>query len=170
MNTTLRKEIIWFAICLILILLVYYFNIGSLNIFAESFLDINVHDTYFVVPSFQFLILLTLFVFFDVYLIRSFFYRFKNVIVNYISLTINLFMIVALSYLISFVFSNAVFDSTTIYPPLSADIVVTDENIFGRFFYVPVVLQVCLVSIQTILAFKTGLLIQNKKYESSLHK
>ena len=79
-------------------------------------------------------------------------------------------MIVALSYLISFVFSNAVFDSTTIYPPLSADIVVTDENIFGRFFYVPVVLQVCLVSIQTILAFKTGLLIQNKKYESSLHK
>ena len=79
-------------------------------------------------------------------------------------------MIVALSYLISFVFSSAVFDSTTIYPPLSADNVVTDENIFGRFFYVPVVLQVCLVSIQTILAFKTGLLIQNKKYESSLHK
>jgi heme/copper-type cytochrome/quinol oxidase subunit 1 len=92
------KEVIWFLVPLVVALALVGGVGGG---FTESTLDLNIHDTYFVIAPLHLYLLLVPFVGFLVFLIRSAFYRFTNTGSN-ISLCIYaallVFMVILLAY------------------------------------------------------------------------
>ena len=116
-----KKELFWFisTTILVLILNTLIFGIDGLN--ADATLDINIHDTYFVIPNFHFIILLGVLVFFVVYLVRTLHRNFKNLTANLILMIATLLLILVLigfdSILDAFIRQTT---SWSIYPPLSA--------------------------------------------------
>jgi len=79
-----RKEIYWLVgtIGFVLIMTLAIFGLDGFQ--TNSTLDINIHDTYFVIAHFHLVILLFVFVFFTVYLIRTIKRNFKNITANLI--------------------------------------------------------------------------------------
>jgi len=71
------------------------FDLDSLS--TGSTTDINIHDTYFVIPTSYFVVLLCILIFFGVYLIRMLRRNFKNKTANLIFLIINILLILKLT-------------------------------------------------------------------------
>lgn len=156
-----KKEIFWFigTTILVLILNTLIFGINGLN--AEATLDINIHDTYFVMPNYHFILLLGVLVFFGIYLVRTLRSNFKNLTANLIVMIATLLLILVLIGLDSIL--DAFIRQTTswsIYPPLSAEEVKQDikpkENnldlLSSALFYTQIVLLMFL----PFCGFKTG--------------
>src|ERR1700748_893509 len=120
---TLRRDILieLFWLMGILILSVVGKVILSLVIGNEA-LDINLHDTYFVVDKINYFFTDLVFISFVVYVIRAIFtvYRAKNI--NILLILFNLFLIFFLIPLAFQVlaFIKPSYNGWTIYPPLSA--------------------------------------------------
>ncbi|MEL4307607.1 hypothetical protein [Joostella sp. CR20] len=92
-----KKEIFWFVgtITVALILNIIIFGIDRLQ--SGSSIDINIHDSYFILPSIHFIALLGIFVFFITYLIRTFNKSFKNLTSNLILMISTIFLILILN-------------------------------------------------------------------------
>ena len=101
-------------------LIVFHFVFGLTNLKTESVLDINVHDTYFVIEKTEFLPLFSLICLFFIYLIRIIIQKFKNRLTLWIYSTINLILLITFPYILSFALSITVNSGWTVYPPLSA--------------------------------------------------
>ncbi len=89
----LKKEIYW-LIGTLTVVLISTLSIVGLKSLRESTLDVNIHDTYFVITLFPVIILYGSFALFVVYLYRVFRNRFKNFVANYIFLIADLALIV----------------------------------------------------------------------------
>ncbi|MCM4174302.1 hypothetical protein DHD32_22830 [Arenibacter sp. TNZ] len=91
-----RKEIIWLTGTsgLFLFWTLILFGIDGFNI--DSTFDINIHDTYFVIANVHLILLLFVFVFFTVYLIRVVRNRFKNNTANLILIIATILLVVVL--------------------------------------------------------------------------
>ena len=119
---TLRnKELFWCigSVILVLILNIFIFGIDAIN--ANAALTLNVHDTSFIIANYHFVLLLSVFVFFTIYLVRTLHYNFKNVIANLVLMFSILLFILILTGIDSIL--NTLINQTTgwtIYPPLSA--------------------------------------------------
>ena len=116
-----KKELFWFISTTILVLILNTLIFGFDGLKANAALDINIHDTYFVLQNFHFIILLGVLVFFGVYLVRTLRSNFKNLTANLILMIATLLLILVLigfdSILDAFIRQTT---SWSIYPPLSA--------------------------------------------------
>ena len=104
-----------------LILNTVIFGIEGLK--SDSTFDINIHDTYFVIANFHFILLIGVLVFFGIYLVRTLRKNFKNLTTNLILMISTIILIVIINGISSIV-ENLIQQSSgwTIYPPLSAGI------------------------------------------------
>ena len=95
-----RKEIFWLfgTAVLVLVLTLILFGIDGLNI--DSTFDINIHDTYFVIANVHLVLLLFVFIFFKVYLIRVVLNGFKNLTANLVLIIATLLIAVVLGKII----------------------------------------------------------------------
>ncbi|MDO6819459.1 hypothetical protein [Zobellia sp. 1_MG-2023] len=95
-----RKEIFWLfgTAVLVLVLTLILFGIDALNI--DSTFDINIHDTYFVIANVHLVLLLFVFIFFKVYLIRVVLNGFKNLTANLVLIIATLLIAVVLGKII----------------------------------------------------------------------
>ncbi len=147
------------TITLILILNLLLYGIDGFK--SDAVIDINVHDTYYVISNFEFILMLGVGVFFGVYLIRVLINKFKNLTANLVLMI----SIILLSLVITGISSmlDAFIKQTsgwTIYPPLSAqdierDIQPIESNLdllASVLFYTKIILLVFLA----YCGFKTG--------------
>ena len=167
-----KKEIFWLigTIILVLILNTLIFGIDGLK--SDSTLDINVHDTYFVIANFYFILLLGVLVFFGVYLIRTLRGNFKNLTANLILMISTILLIIILNG-ISTIVENFIQQTSgwTIYPPLSAgdgmeqieQEIEPKENDYGILSSVLFYTQILLLIFLTYCGFKTGLNYKQSK-------
>ncbi|WP_299276411.1 hypothetical protein [uncultured Psychroserpens sp.] len=116
-----KKEVYWFigTIALILVLNLVVYGINGFK--SEAVIDINIHDTYYVISNLHFTVLTAVFICFLVYSIRSLREHFKNLSANLILILSTILLIVVLNGIGSMVDSFIQQDSGwAIYPPLSA--------------------------------------------------
>jgi len=161
-----RKEIFWLigTIILVLILNTLIFGIDGLK--SDSTLDINVHDIYFVIANFHFILLLGVLVFFGIYLIRTLRKNFKNLTANLILMISTILLIIILNG-ISVIVENFIQQTSgwTIYPPLSVgegieqieQDIEPKKNNFGILSSVIFYTQILLLIFLAYCGFKTGL-------------
>ena len=147
-----------------LILNTLIFGIDGLK--SDSTLDINVHDTYFVIANFHFILLLGVLVFFGIYLIRTLRRNFKNLTANLILMISTILLIIVLNG-ISTIVENFIqlTSGWTIHPPLSAgegieqieEEIEPKENNLGILFSIIFYTQILLLIFLAFCGFKTGL-------------
>ena len=117
---------------------------------SDSVTDINVHDTYFVLPNIHFILLLSVLIFFSVYLIRMLKRNFKNLTANMIFIISGLFSIWILTGMISIVNSYIGVTETAEYKlPVT-------NNIFDNVSTILYILQIIIVGFIVYSGFKTG--------------
>ncbi|WP_269235136.1 hypothetical protein [Flavobacterium flavigenum] len=159
----LRKEILWIIASLIISCLIWHpflpFNFSDFN----STVDINIHDTYFIVVSIHILFFIIANVFFIVYSIRILISRLRNTIINGIFLFSNTLMIIVMSYLISVTKSLIIEAGWTIYPPLSANIQIHEDNGMKNIYYTFIGIEISLVIILFLVAVKTVINIKRSR-------
>ena len=165
----IKKETFWLVgtIILVFILHILIFGIGGLK--YDSTLDINIHDTYFVITHFHIILLLGVLVFFGIYLIRALGKNFKNLTANLILMISTILMIIILNEISAIVESFIQQTSGwTVYPPMSAgegieeiaqeieQEIKVEENNFGILSSVLFYTQVLLLIFLAYCGFKTG--------------
>jgi heme/copper-type cytochrome/quinol oxidase subunit 1 len=161
-----KKEIFWLIGTTILVLILNALIFGIDGLKSDSTLDINVHDTYFVIANFHFIFLLGVLVFFGIYLIRTLRRNFKNLTANLILMISTILLIIILNG-ISTIVDNFIQQTSgwTIYPPLSAgdgikqieQEIKPKENSFRILSSVLFYTQILLLIFLTYCGFKTGL-------------
>ena len=161
-----KKEIFWLIGTTILVLILNTLIFGIDGLKSDSTLDINVHDTYFVIANFHFILLLGVLVFFGIYLIRTLRRNFKNLTANLILMISTILFIIILNG-ISTIVENFIQQTSgwTIYPPLSAgngieqfeQEIEPKENNFGILSSVLFYTQILLLIFLAYCGFKTGL-------------
>ncbi len=143
-----QKELIWIFAILIASLLIFYFIDGIGN----QALDINLHDTYFVVDWYIPFAILALIFMFPIYLTRIITANFENIISNCIFLVINFLVIILMSTITAFQYILA---GRTIYPPLSSipAKIESSEMRFG--FYLCLGISLVLIVFELFVVYKT---------------
>jgi hypothetical protein len=150
-----KKEVVWLlgTVVFILILGFAFFDLGNSN---DSVLDINVHDTYFIILKRDIFILFSIFSLFIVYLIRLLKEKFKNLVVNTIFIITNVIVIIILTQIISIVDSFAKISGTTEYPPLSGGTVEHTGNSAETFSFILLITQILFLILLIYTSIKTG--------------
>ena len=141
-----RKEIIWLVgtAGLFLVLTLILFGIDGFNI--DSTFDINIHDTYFVIANVHLVLLLFVFIFFTVYLLRAVRNRFKNITANLILIIVTILVAAVLGKTIGMLdfFSG---------PPNNESVVGNALKIISRILFI---VQIGLLVLLAYSGFKTG--------------
>tara|TARA_R110001592_G_scaffold164565_1_gene398707 strand:+ start:112 stop:582 length:471 start_codon:yes stop_codon:yes gene_type:complete len=141
-----RKEIIWLVgtAGLFLVLTLILFGIEGFNI--NSTFDINIHDTYFVIANVHLVLLLFVFIFFTVYLLRVVRNRFKNITANLILIIVTILVAAVLGKTIGMLdfFSG---------PPNNESVVGNALKIISRILFT---VQIGLLVLLAYSGFKTG--------------
>lgn len=110
----IRKELLWFFGTLSLSLLFHLFFKGFDSFTADSTLDINIHDTYFVISDLIFFTVKSALLFFFVYLLRMLCSNFKNLYANFVFIIACALVVLILTNSISLIQSMSnVFDVNT---------------------------------------------------------
>ena len=161
------KEIIWPVALLIISCLIYDPSLQFFSSNKQSTIDINIHDTYFVIESLNILFLIIALLFFIVYSIRMIISRLKNTTINGMFLLSNVVMIIVISYIIQVV--KLLIDQAgwTIYPPPSANIHIPEDNSMRNILYTCIGIQILLVTTLILVAIKTGINIKEKRINNS---
>lgn len=156
------KEIIWPLALLIISYLTYDPNLQFFNS-EKSTIDINIHDTYFIIESVNILFLIIALLFFIVYSIRIVISRLKNITINGMFLFSNILMIIVMFYIIKVSRALIVEVGWTIYPPLSANIPIHEDNSMKNILYTFIGIQIFLVITLIFVAAKTVINIKRKR-------
>ncbi len=117
-----KKEIIWLAGTVLLVLIINLTVFGIEGLKDNSTVDFNVHDTYFVIANIHVILLVAVSIIFLVYLIRVLSRRFRNLTANLI-LMISTILLILVSLGISSIIESLMEDTTgwTIYAPVGTE-------------------------------------------------
>lgn len=155
------KELYWLIGTLVHTLILNFAFFGSKGFKMDSVVDLNIHDTYYLIGTIYVAFVLSVFVFFVVYLIRTLHRNFKNMIANIILMGSIMLFILAFTFINSII--AAVIQQNTgwsIHPPLNAgsieDQIETKENYLGVLKNVIYGIQILLLILLTYCGFKTG--------------
>ena len=148
------RELFWIIGIIVLVIALHFLNFGVDGFKRDVVLDINVHDTYFVVENSHILLLSSVFVLFFVYLIRMLSTSFKNLTVNIIWIIVSLSFLWILFGIISMVNSYIEISETTEYNlPIS-------RNDFKTVVFGLYVIQILIGSLIVFTGFKSRGLIK----------
>lgn len=156
-----KTEFYWFLIAITISILLFVSFYGIESIKGEIDLDLNFHDTYFVIKSFSLYFYLLSLLLFLVYLSRMAINRLNNLATNIAFLISAVFFSTQLTSVIILVDKMTVFSGFTIYPPLSSlgpDSV--KGNSFETLFYVLSALQFLVIASIVFITIRTGIKIQ----------
>lgn len=154
------KEVIWSVALLAISYLTYNPNLVFPK--KDTAVDINIHDTYFVIESTTILILTIIFIFFSTYLVRMIMTRFKIIAINAIFLLSNLLMIILIAQVIQIIKNFAIKSGITIYAPFSAQPQIHRDNAFETLFYFFVILEIIVVGTFIFSSLKTVATLNRK--------
>lgn len=149
-----KKEIYW-LIGTILFILIFNFTVLGIDCFNDTTIDINIHDTYFVIAKIHFFILFSFLIFYFIYFIRMLRRNFKNLTANLFFLIANIFAIILITQVISFINSFSEIAGKTEYPPLSGGTIAHEGNEFGFLTNSLLVIQILLIIFQSFVCYKT---------------
>ena len=156
-----RKEIYWLTGTIAFVLIMNFALFGTDGFKSDSNVDINIHDTYFVIANIHFVLLFSVLIFFGVYLFRTLRRNYKNLMANLILMISTILLILVFIGIDSIV--EALIQQTsewTIYPPLSAGKNIPEiepkENSFEILSNVLFLIQILLLIFLTYCGFKTG--------------
>ena len=154
-----RKEIFWligtFGILLVLPLILFGF--GGLN--TDSTLDINIHDTYFVIAHFHLIILISAFTFFVIYLLRTIRRNFKNITANIILMLATILIVLVFGKMINML---DFFAGTGVNEGYTSGVSPV-ERVMDLLSKVFLAIQIGLLILLAYCGFKTGLNYDSKK-------
>ncbi|KAB8154929.1 hypothetical protein EZY14_003350 [Kordia sp. TARA_039_SRF] len=94
----MKKELLFILFIILLFFAIHGFQINTTSILEDATIDLNVHDTYFVIPKVYYWTYTLLFLFSICYLIRILVLRFANRLANYIYVIVNALLIVWLIF------------------------------------------------------------------------
>ena len=152
-----KKETFW-LIGTIFFVIVFFFGPSGFRSFdLTGDTDINLHDTYYVIPTIHLFILITSLILFSVYLIRMLRRNFKNLTANLIFIISDITLILIFTFLISLVNSIREIPGSTEYAPLNGGIVENAGNGWNNAYYILLIIQLILIILLTISGIKTGL-------------
>lgn len=156
-----RKEI-YRLLGIIIFILIFNFTILGIDCLGDATIDINVHDTYFVIAKVHFFVFFTFLIFYSIYCMRMLRRNFKNITANLFFLTLNIFAIVLITQIISFINSISEIVGKTEYPTLSGRAVEHKGNEFGFFSNSLLIFQILLIIFQSYVCYKTALNYKQK--------
>ncbi|OIQ30890.1 MAG: hypothetical protein BM564_01370 [Bacteroidetes bacterium MedPE-SWsnd-G2] len=146
-----KKETFWLIGTILFVIVFFFGPSGFRNFDLTGETDINLHDTYYVIPAIHFFILITTLIFFSVYLIRMLRRNFKNLTANLIFMISGLLSIWILTGIISIVNSYIGVTETTEY-----NLPVTN-NMFDNVSTILYLTQIIIVILIAYSGFRTGL-------------
>lgn len=162
-----RKEIYWLVLTIAFTIILNLIIFGPSGFKSESTINVNIHDTYYVIANHHFIILLAVFTLFAVYLGRTLFQNFRNSTVNLILIITTIilsFVVIEVKSILDHLIQQT--SGWTIYPPLSAgESEHPGENISTNlevFSYIIFVIQVLLLILLAYTGFKTGVNYKNR--------
>lgn len=165
----MKKELFWFLGTLLITVILNLFLFGFEGFAKNSTLDVNIHDTYFVIENKHIIITLTLLLLFIVYTVRALAKKFKNQVINVILILLTLALILLINSF-AFLIEQLVQATTswTIYPPLSqleseAQQPKSQYNNINVLSNLVFVIQILLLLWLMFISFITGINFQSKK-------
>lgn len=156
-----KKEIIW--ILILLILVGSFIGWGFAVSDNDTVLDINIHDTYFVIKYSEISIVLGILIFWIACLIRMLYYRINNVIGNIVFLIANSCQILIFIYLLTFLNALIQMTAVTDYPPLSAPDEIHSDKLPKTLFNVTAIIIIVLGIFELFILYYT---LRNYKRKS----
>lgn len=159
-----KKEIIWVLSLLILVGGFIGWNLAVSN--NDTVLDINIHETYFVIEYSEISMVLGILFLWVAYLIRILYYRLNNVIGNIVFLIANLCQILIFIYLLIFLNALIQMAGITIYPPLSAPNQIHSDKLPKTLFNATVIFIIVLGIFELFILYIT---IRNYKRKSKIN-
>lgn len=149
-----RKEIFWLIGTIVLVLILNMLILGIDGLKSDTTFNINIHETYFVIPNFHFTLLLGVLVFWGVYIIRALHKSFKNLTVNLILIISTILLILILNGI------SVIIENSNQLTSLSTNEGIgqfeTKENGFSILLSVLFYIQILLLVFLTYCGFKTG--------------
>ncbi len=161
------REFLWFTGTLSAVFALSIVLFGFEGFSTNTSLDIHFYDTYYVVPNQHFMSLINVLCFFAVYLVRGFFGKFKNAIVNVVLMISTILMIVVLIGIYTYVETLIQQSGWSIYPPLSAieiepEIQTDNSSLETRSNVLFFIIWIKLIFLSFV-GFKTGEIYGNSK-------
>lgn len=150
-----QKEIFWFVGTLLSALILSLIFLGLKGL-QTSTLDINIHDTYFVITLFPASILFTTLTFFFVYFVRMLRGSFTNLIVDYIFLVTSIILLILLSKLIGVLGGVSHFIGMAERLSPNEEIAIIEKNWAKNFTTILLLIQITLLVLLGFCALKTG--------------
>jgi heme/copper-type cytochrome/quinol oxidase subunit 1 len=153
------KEIIWFLLIVTLCALLYTKE--------DATIDINIHDTYYVIDHFTFVLNIFISAGFVIYAIRALAGKFQNNVVNSLFIIFTILLLFVLTQVIIINEHLSMSQGWTIHPPLSAQ---TQQinNSEGEYLITPVYLsfiQIVIIIIALYTSYRIGKNISKKSNE-----
>ena len=119
MSSRWKIELLWIAILLVIALLVDFLLFGKLSI-LQSTIDVQLHSTYFVLPSFLWFVSLFILLAVPVYFIKEIRWRFRRFVPNVIAAGLLLLLLCAAFYWHHT--THSMLSGWQVYPPMSAEV------------------------------------------------
>lgn len=140
----------------VIIIVLIFIAIG-LSAIEDSALDINIHDTYFVVDNFQMVVLGCVFLFFFIYLIKVLFGNFKNNFDN-IAFTVAIVLMIFLISQVTLVFNSLIIHYEEMIPSLqnTSSVGSTTKDTFSVLSNSMLVFQLIFILLGLFVSYKIG--------------
>ncbi|CAH0177556.1 hypothetical protein SRABI27_01171 [Pedobacter sp. Bi27] len=160
-NKPLLEEVLWLLACIAIAIIIGFCIFGK-TLFSNS-IDINLHDTYFVIKKQHLLISFFIIISFSVYYFKEFKHSFRRKIQRSFIFFLGFILILLASIAIKLLpFFNPYhnINSWTIYPPLSAQ---SEINQYEQNFIIltivskaVLILQIIIVSMMLSVSYRWG--------------
>ncbi len=165
-----KTEVIWLISIFIISLLIGSQLFGLKN-FISWGVDINIHDTYFVIDSINSFLSLTFLLIFITFLPKIIIQKFENLFSNFTFLVANGYLIFLTTFLISIMVllsttkmptSGVSEKGWTIYPPLTSGPSVDELIDYNYIRQVLIASQIVLILLFGLVAYKSGSKIKKR--------
>ncbi|XLS29140.1 hypothetical protein ACJD0Z_18325 [Flavobacteriaceae bacterium M23B6Z8] len=150
------KEPFWFLGTLVLILIIFTSIFGLQNLGWNKVLDMNVHDTYFVISYVHLFLLFAVVFLWIVYLIRMLMYYYRKPLINLIFMFTNTIFTGILILFLNVLFAFKRSSLNTEYPPLSAASVPATDTLVNPVYNSTLVFVFFLLLLLSFVGYKTG--------------